>query len=160
MLLAELGLPPAQYRRDADESGKIRVTIHFNTSPLDPKTSILDVWVPGDYCTDDATAEDTTAIKTITYLEAMTNTAVRDVNHAKLLRTQDRVNALQYQLNVAVRKTKMFARGWLLATRYMHQFSEQIRNAAAMNSSISNLPDIIENRSSRLERLLEKRRSS
>jgi len=90
MLLAHLGLSPAQYERVVHEDGKIRVTVSFDTSSLDVGRPISDISVQGAYCTDDETAEDTAAIKAIRYIEDMTNTVVRDLNHASSKQHQRR----------------------------------------------------------------------
>ena len=50
----------------------------------------------------------------------------------------------------------MLARCWHLAVRYMHYFSVHIRNVVAMDYSVGDLPDIMEDTSSRLEGHLEK----
>jgi len=48
------------------------------------------------------------------------------------------------------------ARGWPLAVRYMHYISVHVRNAVAMDYSVGDLPDTMEDTSSRLEEHLEK----
>ena len=55
MLLANLGQGPPQYENAIHEDSKVRVTINFNTSGLDPGGSIVDVSVPGEYCIDEVT---------------------------------------------------------------------------------------------------------
>ena len=130
MLLANLGLGPPQYENAIHEDSKVRVTVNFNTSGLDPGGSIVDVSVPGEYCIDEVTAEDSTAIKAVRYIETMTNTVVRDINYAKTKRQENRITFLEKRLKESEIKGKKLTRGWHLSTRDMYYFSEQMRNAA------------------------------
>lgn len=109
MLLANLGLNPAQYEC-AIHDDKLRVTVSFNTAALDLGGSIVDVSVPGEYCTDESAAEDSAAIKAVRYIETMTNTVVRDINYAKTKRQENRIVSLKNQLKASDIKSKEFAK--------------------------------------------------
>lgn len=97
MLLAHLGLSPAQYERVVHEDGKTHVTVSFDTSTLDLGGPISDASMPRAYCMDDETDEDTAAIKAIRYVEDMTNTVVRDLNHASSKQHQCRADRLRQE---------------------------------------------------------------
>jgi hypothetical protein len=157
MLLANLGMNPAHYDHAIHEDKRVRVTVNFNTAALNLGGSIIDISVPGEYCLDNDAAEDSATIKAVRYIETMTNTVVRDINYAKTKRQQNRIGFLENQLKESDIRGKKLARGWLLSTRYMYYFSEQMRNAAAMNLPFGDLPDVIEYRSARLARALQRR---
>lgn len=157
MLLANLGLGPPQYEYAVHEDSKVRVTVNFNTSGLDPGGSIVDVSVPGEYCMDEVTAKDSAAIKAVRYIETMTNTVVRDINYAKTKRQENHIAFLENRIKESEVKGKKLSRGWHLSTRYMYYFSEQMRNAAAMNLPFGDLPDVVEYRSGRLAKALQRR---
>ena len=156
-LLAHLELSPDEYERVVHEDGKIHVTVSFNTSTINLGGPISDISVPGLYCTDDEAAEDTAMIKAIIYIEDMTNTVVRDLNLASSKRHQRHAEHFLQQLEESRTNKRMLARGWLLAVRYMHYFPVHIRNVVAMDYSVGDLPDTMEDTSSRLEGHLEKR---
>jgi len=125
-LLAHLGLSPAQYERVVHDDEKIRVTVLFNTSTMDLGGPISDISVPGLYCMDHKTAEDTAAIKAVRYIEDMTNTVVRYLNLASSKRQQRRAERLRQQLEESKTNNMKLARGWFLAVRYMHYFSVHV----------------------------------
>ena len=112
--------------------------------------------MPGFYCTDDEAVKDTAAIKAIRYIEDMTNTVARDSNLASSKRHQRHAEHFLQQLEESRTNKRMLARGWLLAVRYMHYFSVHIRNAVAMDYSVGDLLNMMEDTSSRSEGHLEK----
>ena len=63
---------------------------------------------------------------------------------------------IREQLKESRTNNMMLARGWLLAVRYMHYFSVHIRNVVAMDYSVGDLPNMMEDTSSRSEGHLEK----
>lgn len=76
---------------------------------------------------DNEIAEDTTVVEAIRYIENTTNKVIKDLNFDRLKQLEEADHCLKLKLEGSQDSKNKFARRWLLAMRFMHSFSEQIK---------------------------------
>lgn len=124
-MLAELGIPEAEYRREICSDNKICVTVLFDASTLEGAPAHMSI--SGTYSTDDEVAEDTAALKAIEYIETTANVVIRDYSYDKLKRLEEETERLMEQLEEANDGIPKLVRAWLLAVRCMCSFSQSLK---------------------------------
>ncbi|KAF7039577.1 hypothetical protein CFC21_049545 [Triticum aestivum] len=124
-VLAELGIPEAEYRREIFYGNKICVTVLFDASTI--KGAPTHMSISGTYSTDDEVAEDTAALKAIESLETTANVVIRDYSYDKLKRLEEESERLMEQLEEANYCISKLVRGWLLAVRCVCSFSHSLK---------------------------------
>ncbi|VAH83946.1 uncharacterized protein LOC119278247 [Triticum dicoccoides] len=125
IVLAELGIPEAEYRREICDDNKICVTVLFDASTVEGAPAHMSI--SGTYSTDDEVAEDTAALKAIEYLETAANVVIRDYSYDKLKRLEEETERLMEQLEEANYCISKLVRGWLLAVRCVCSFSHSLK---------------------------------
>lgn len=111
IMLEQLGIPKAVYRRRTYSHNRMSVTL-CSSAPLPRVMGACPAHmsITGIHSADGEIAEDTAAVEAIRYIEQATNTMVKDLNYERLQKMQQQNGFLELQLYEAFDMINRLAR--------------------------------------------------
>ena len=139
-MLDDVSITKAEHHLELSDDREFLMKIRLKTSKLHIQASPLDIWISGIWSTDYKEAEDSASMQVIRYIEKNANVVVRDVNYGCLKDLEDQNKNMKLQLEEAKQCKDKLAKGWFLAVRNMHSFSQQISSVVLLNYSLQESP--------------------